>query len=280
MRLISAKTISEAVMRLCGEANYELPADVLGALRAAYQNETAPLAKEIILQILQNAQIAKDSKIALCQDTGTANVFVKAGREVFVEGGTIYEAVNKGVADGYERNFLRKSIAADPLLRQNTKNNTPANIYLDIVEGDKIEITLMPKGGGSENASALKMLTPAAGWEGVKKFVIDTIKDKGANACPPIVLGIGIGGDFSSAPLLSKKALLREIGSKNPIADYDKKEKEMLGEINNLGIGPMGLGGKTTALAVFIETKASHIASLPCAVSFQCHSCRRKTALV
>jgi fumarate hydratase subunit alpha len=279
MRFISSKEISDALAQMCASANYELPGDVLSALTKAMEKESG-IAKDIIKQIIQNADIAKKEKIPLCQDTGTANVFIKLGREVFVEGDDIYKAVNAGVSKGYVDNYLRKSIVSDPLERKNTRDNTPANIYIEITDGAKVEMTFMPKGGGSENASALKMLAPAAGWEGIKEFVISSVKDKGKNACPPLIIGIGIGGDFASSAFLAKKALLRKIGSQNLQEVYRKKEEEILQEINNLGIGPMGLGGNTTALAVFIETKAAHIASLPAAVNFQCHSCRRKTVVL
>ena len=206
--------------------------------------------------------------------------FVKIGRQAEIVGDDIISSINKGVAEGYTKYYLRKSIVIDPLNRINTKDNTPANIYCDFVEGDKIEITILTKGGGSENASFLKMLTPLDGWEGIKKFVIDSMKLKGANACPPTIIGLGIGGDFASVGLLAKKALLRTIGSKNIKQDYNDKEKELLEEVNKLNIGPMGLGGIPTALAVFIETKPCHIASMPVAINVQCHSCRRQTIII
>ncbi|MCL1972903.1 MAG: fumarate hydratase [Endomicrobia bacterium] len=275
MRTIKSIEISNAVEKLCADANYSLPSDVLESLKKNSEKETG-IAKDIFNQIIKNAEIAENEKIPLCQDTGTANFFIKLGRDAQISGGNIYDAVNKGVVAGYEKNYLRKSIVSDPLERKNTGDNTPANIYVDIVEGDKIEITFMPKGGGSENAGALKMLEPSAGWEGVKDFVLKVVKDKSANACPPLVVGVGIGGDFASVGLSAKKALLRELDSHNQDDSYAAKEQELLKEINNLKIGPMGMGGRTTALAVFIEVKPAHIASLPVAVSIQCHSCRRK----
>ena len=205
---------------------------------------------------------------------------MKIGKQVEIVGDDIVTAINKGVAKGYTKYYLRKSIVSDPLNRINTKDNTPANIYCDFVDGDKIEITILTKGGGSENASFLKMLTPLDGWQGIKNFVIESIKLKGANACPPVIVGLGIGGDFASVGLLAKKALLRTIGSKNIKQEYNVKEQELLEEINKLNIGPMGLGGTPTALAVFIETKPCHIASMPVAINVQCHSCRRKTILI
>ncbi|MDR0800222.1 MAG: fumarate hydratase [Endomicrobium sp.] len=280
MRKIKSETVINTVGNLCAETNFELPADVLKSLEKNIVLEK-DIAKDILKEIIENADIARKERIPLCQDTGTANFFIKLGRDVEIENGDICAAVNKGVSLGYTNNYLRKSIVSDPIIeRKNTKDNTPANIYIDIVSGDKIEITFLPKGGGSENASALKMLTPSIGWDGIKEFVLSAINDKGRNACPPLVIGVGIGGDFASVGLMSKKALLREIGSENKNIFYDGKEIELLNDINKLNIGPMGMGGKTTALAVFIETKPAHIASLPVAVSIQCHSYRRKTIII
>ncbi|MDR3256275.1 MAG: fumarate hydratase [Endomicrobium sp.] len=278
MRKIKSETIIKAIENLCAKANFELPEDVLKSLEQNVALENG-IAKDILEEIIENASIAKKEQIPLCQDTGTANFFVKLGHDVALEE-DIYNIINNGVSLGYTNNYLRKSIVSDPIERKNTKDNTPANIYIDMVSGDKIEITFLPKGGGSENASTLKMLVPSAGWNGVKEFVLSSVSDKGRNACPPLVIGIGIGGNFASVGLMSKKALLREIGSENKSVFYNKKEKELLSNINKLNIGPMGMGGKTTALAVFIETEPAHIASLPIAVSIQCHSCRRKTIMV
>jgi fumarate hydratase subunit alpha len=275
VRKIKSSTITNAVKDLCAQANYSLPEDVLNSVNA-YSCKEYGLARAILEQISGNAAIAKKENIPLCQDTGTANFFVKLGKDVCIERGDIYDAINRGVALGYTDNYLRKSIVSDPLERKNTTDNTPSNTYIDIVSGDKIEIVFLPKGGGSENASALKMLDPSSGWEGVKDFVLNVLKDKGRNACPPLIIGVGIGGDFASVGLLSKKTLLREIGSVNENVFYSKKEQDLLSEINKLNIGPMGMGGSTTALAVFIAVKPTHIASLPVAVSIQCHSCRRK----
>lgn len=279
MRTIDIKEIITAVEKLCADTNFELPADVLKALQEASQYEDG-IAKSILNEIIENAEIAFKEKIPLCQDTGTANFFIKIGQDIKIIGGNIHIAINKGLASAYTNNYLRKSIVSDPFDRKNTKDNTPANIYIDIVEGDKIEIAFMPKGGGSENASALKMLTPSDGWDGVKGFVIEAIKAKGANACPPIIVGIGIGGDFASVGKIAKKALFRKIGSRNNDPEYALKEKELLEDINKLNIGPMGMGGKITALDVFIEARPTHIASLPTAVNIQCHSCRRKTIII
>jgi fumarate hydratase subunit alpha len=280
VRKIESEIITNAVKDLCAETNYNLPDDVLKSLSACIRCENCSAARDILEQIAKNASIAKKEKVPLCQDTGTANFFIKLGQEARVENGNICDAINKGVALGYKDNYLRKSVVSDPLERRNTTDNTPSNIYIDIVSGEKIEITFLPKGGGGENASALKMLTPSACWEGVKDFVLSVVKDKGKNACPPLIIGVGVGGDFASVGLLSKKALLREIGGVNENAFYAKKEQELLSGINKLNIGPMGMGGNTTALAVFITAKPTHIASLPVAVSIQCHSCKRKTITI
>ncbi|MDR1122432.1 MAG: fumarate hydratase [Endomicrobium sp.] len=277
MRKIESSTITNAVKDLCAKSNYNLPDDVLKSVNASIFQELGVSRdiRDILEQIADNAAIAKKEKIPLCQDTGTANFFVKLGKDVYIEDGNIYDAINKGVVLGYVNNYLRKSIVSDPIERKNTMDNTPSNIYIDIISGDKIEITFLPKGGGSENASALKMLTPSVGWEGVKEFTLNVVKDKGRDACPPLIVGVGIGGDFASVGLLSKRTLLREIGSVNKNTFYAKKEQELFSEINKLNIGPMGMGGSPTVFAVFIATKATHIASLPVAVSIQCHSCRR-----
>ncbi|MDR2192430.1 MAG: fumarate hydratase [Endomicrobium sp.] len=279
MKEINSTAITDAVIKLCAQANYELPEDVLNAVRTAYDKEQEP-AKSVLSEIIENAELAAKEQIPLCQDTGTANFFIKLGADVKISGIPLIKAVNKGVSQSYKENYLRKSIVNDPLERKNTQDNTPANIYVEETEGGKIEITFLPKGGGSENASMLAMLAPAAGWQGVKDFVIQVIKQKGANACPPLIVGVGIGGDFSTVAKIAKQTLIRQIGSKNTDVHYNEKEEELLKEINALGIGAMGLGGKTTALAVFIDAKPAHIASLPVAVSIQCHSCRRQTIIL
>lgn len=279
MREINSKDIILQVEKMCADVNYNLPGDVTDCIASLVKNDKS-ISDNILQEILQNVKIAKKEDIALCQDTGTANFFIKIGKDVNIVGDDINTSINKGVERGYKKYFLRKSIVSDPIERINTQTNTPANIYFDFVDGDKIEITMLAKGGGSENASALKMLVPSEGWDGIKQFVIEAIKQKGANACPPLIIGVGIGGDFASVGLLAKKALLRKIGSDNVSKDYSNRENELLEEINKLGIGPMGLGGITTALAVFIETKPCHIASLPVAVNIQCHSCRRKTIIL
>jgi fumarate hydratase subunit alpha len=280
MRDIPAQKITETVARLCQQANYFLPEDVWRALEESSQKEETETGREIFLQALENARIASQKSVALCQDTGITDIFLKVGQEVHVSGEPLIDAVNKGVAKGYREGYLRKSIVANPLHRKNTGDNTPAQIYTEIVPGDRISITILPKGGGSENASALRMLEPAAGWQGIKDFVLEAVKGKGVNACPPLVVGVGIGGGFSSVAGLAKKALLRELGEPSSDYYYAEREKELMKEINRTGIGPMGLGGIITALSVAIEFAPCHIASLPVAVSIQCHSCRRRTEVI
>ncbi len=280
MRHIKKGDIALKIESLCADINYDLSDDVLCAINNNIKNDSS-MSDNVLNEIVENARIAKDEKIALCQDTGTVNAFVKCGKNICFDDNTdIFSEINEGVKNGYNKYYLRKSIVADPINRKNTQTNIPANVYVDFVDGDKIEITMLAKGGGSENASALKMLTPADGWNGIKNFILDAVRQKGANACPPLIIGVGIGGDFASVGLLAKKALLRDIGSKHTDINYIEKENELLTEINKLNIGPMGLGGKCTALAVFINTKSCHIASLPVAVNLQCHSHRKKTIII
>ncbi|MBN1822789.1 MAG: fumarate hydratase [Endomicrobiales bacterium] len=278
MREIQASKITETVARLCRHANYFLPEDVWRLIDSAYQNEKNPNARQILGQILENARAASKES-ALCQDTGIAEVFVRLGRDARVQG-DLPAAVNEGVREGYSKGYLRNSVVSDPLERKNTGDNTPAYITTDIVPGDRIEITVMPKGGGTENASAVKMLVPAEGWEGVKNFVVETVKAKGVGACPPLIIGVGIGGSFNTVASLAKKAVLRGAGKPSQDASYASKEKELLDIINSTGIGPMGLCGGTTALWVAIEAAPCHIASLPAAVSVMCHSTRMKTEVI
>ncbi|MDR0985289.1 MAG: fumarate hydratase [Endomicrobium sp.] len=281
MRKIQTKIITKAAELLCNEANFKLPNDVLEHLKQNFIFESNNIAKGILSDIIENANIALNDKIPLCQDTGSANFFLEIGKEVYIEGrDSIYEAINRGTALGYTKNYLRKSIVLDPIIRKNSNDNTPANIYISITSGDKIKITFLAKGGGSDNASVLKMFNPTSSWQEIEDFIVDSIKNKGKNSCPPLIIGIGIGGSFSNVSFLSLKALLRNIGSSNKNKFYDEKEKELLNTINNLNIGPMNLGGKTTSLAVFIETKPTHIASLPVAVNFQCHSYRKRTIII
>jgi len=280
MREISAREISDTVSELCQKANIFLPADVSKSIETSALNEKSETALGVFREIIENIKTAKNSGDALCQDTGIAEVFLKIGQDVHITGGALSEAINNGVAEGYKKGCLRKSVISDPLERENTKDNTPAVTYVEIVPGEKLEITVLPKGGGSENSSVLDMLPPLAGWEGIKKFVLNAVKTKGNKSCPPLIIGIGLGGSFSSVATLSKKAILREIGSPPTSEFYAAKERELLDEINATHVGPMGLGGNVTALAVHIENAPCHIASMPVAVSMQCHACRRMTATI
>jgi len=277
MREIDAGTITEEIARLSMESNYELGEDVLRALQGGLKKEESPVGKEILRQILENAEIGRTEKMPICQDTGLAVVFIELGQEVHVVGGDLEAAVNKGVRKGYTEGYLRKSALGDPLKRVNTGDNTPAVIHVRVVPGDKIKIWVVPKGGGSENMSRIAMLKPADGVEGVKRFVIESVRTASANPCPPIVVGVGIGGTFEQCALNAKKALLREIGSEHSDPFYADLEGELLEKVNNIGIGPQGLGGRITALAVHIEVTACHIASLPVAVNLNCHAARHKT---
>jgi fumarate hydratase subunit alpha len=279
MREIDSKDITAAVRKLSMDANYYLGEDVLAALKKFEKLEESPLGKEILNQIIKNADIAASKQMPLCQDTGLTVLFVEIGQDVHVKG-DFNEAIQEGVRQGYRDGYLRKSIVVDPLNRKNTGDNTPAVISTVIVPGDKIKLTILPKGGGSENMSRIKMLKPADGEQGVKEFVIETIKIAGGNPCPPLVVGVGIGGSFDRVAQLAKHALLREVGSKHPDPFYAKMEDELLEKINDTGVGPQGLGGRTTALAVHIETAPCHIASLPVAVNTQCHSARHKTVVI
>jgi fumarate hydratase subunit alpha len=280
MRIINAGLITESVKKLCTDANYYLGDDVVAALKDARGKEESPLGKEILNQILENAEIAKNDKMPLCQDTGLSAIFVELGQDVHIEGGDFEGAVQEGIRQGYTEGYLRKSMVEDPLRRKNTGDNTPAVISTRVVNGDKIKITILPKGGGSENMSAVRMLKPSDGEEGVKGFVVETVKKAGGNPCPPIIVGVGIGGSFDKCAYLAKKALLRKLGSIHPDPYYAAMEKELLEKVNNTGIGPQGLGGRITALAVHIETHPCHIASLPVAVNTQCHSARHKEIVI
>ncbi len=277
MREVKVSEIARAVKKLCIDANYYLPSDIVNALREGYRKEESPVGKDVLLQILKNIEIAAQQKIPLCQDTGLAVFFIDLGQEVRITGGNLEDAIDKGVKEGYLKGYLRKSMVSDPLFkRTNSKDNTPSVIHIRIVPGNKIKIILAPKGGGAENMSRVAMLKPADEVEGVKDFVIETVKRAGANSCPPVIVGVGIGGNLEKAPCLAKRALLRKIGEHNPDARYARLEDELFGKINDLGIGPQGLGGRVTALAVNIEWFPCHIASLPIAVNIQCHSARHK----
>lgn len=274
MKEINVSKITEVVKNMCIDANYYLTHDVKEKIESAYKQEKWPMAKEILEKISTNIDIAKKEEMPICQDTGMACVFVEIGQDVHIIGGNLKDAINEGIRQGYNEGFLRKSVVNDPLDRINTMDNTPAIIYYDIVEGDKLKIKVAPKGFGSENMSQLKMLKPADGLEGIKDFVLKVVKEAGPNPCPPIVVGIGIGGTFDKAANLAKKALVRPLNEKNNNEFYANLEKELLKEVNELGIGPQGFGGKTTALAVNIETYPTHIAGLPVAVNINCHVTR------
>lgn len=266
--------------RLSMEANFYLGQDITDAFKKTLGDEISLTGKEILKQLIQNAQIAAENQVPMCQDTGVAVIFLELGQDVQIAGGGLYDAVNEGVRKGYTEGYLRKSVVDHPLLRKNTGDNTPAVIHTKIVPGDSLKITVAPKGGGSENMSSIKMLKPSEGIEGVKKFVLETVKAAGPNPCPPIVVGVGIGGTFEKCALLAKEALLRKLGSESPIPDIAELEKELMSSINRLGIGPQGLGGRTTALAVHVEIYPCHIASLPVAVNINCHSARHKETVL
>ncbi len=281
MREISCDEIAQTVARLCMDANFYLGEDVLAALRRAREEEISPIGREILDQILRNAEIAAREKLPLCQDCGLTVVFLELGQDVHIVGGNLYDAINEGVRRGYEEGYLRKSVVDRPFsARVNTKDNTPAVIHTEVVPGDKLKITVCPKGGGSENMSYLKMLSPAAGRQGVIDFVVDCVDRSGANPCPPIIVGVGIGGTIDQTTLIAKKALLRPVGQHHPDPEVAELEAEILERVNKLGIGPQGFGGKVTALAVHVETFPCHIASLPVAVNIQCHSARHKEAIL
>ncbi len=280
MREIKVQTIIDTVASLCKEANYHLGEDVLTALVKAQSEEQAVLGQDIIGQLITNATIADEEEVPICQDTGFAVFFVELGQEVHIAGGLLDAAINEGVRQGYNTGFLRKSIVGHPLARKNTGDNTPAIIHITLVAGENIKIIVAPKGGGSENMSSIKMLKPSEGVAGVKKFVLETVQAAGANACPPIIVGVGIGGTFEKCALLAKLALLRTVGVSNQHADIAGLEQELLAEVNKLGIGPQGLGGNITALAVQIEIFPAHIASLPVAVNINCHAARHKEAVI
>jgi fumarate hydratase subunit alpha len=280
MRAIQTDQIIESVKNLCIKANFELGQPELEAIERAIETEESPIGVDILKQIAENARIARDEQVPLCQDTGFAIFFLELGQAVRIEGGTLSEAIAEGVRQGYEEGYLRKSILGDPLERVNTGDNTPPIIHTEVVEGDQLKITFDAKGGGSENMSRLQMLKPADGEDGVKDFVVETVRLAGANPCPPIIVGVGIGGNFEVVAKLAKKSLIRPLGSANPDPKYAAMESELLERINNLGIGPQGLGGRTTALSVHITAHPCHIASLPVAVNIECHSHRHKSVVL
>ncbi len=281
MRTIDTKQIKEQITSLLLESNYNIGEETFKILNNSYESETNVISKSVLDQIIKNDEIALSENIPMCQDTGMAVIFLEIGQDVYLAGKNLYESVNEGVREAYNIGYLRKSVVDDPLFdRINTKDNTPAIIHTDIVSGSQIKITVAPKGFGSENMSTVKMLKPSDGVIGVKNFVLETVKKAGPNPCPPIVLGVGIGGTFEKCTYMAKKALTREIGQHNPSPMYSNLESELLEEINKLGIGPAGLGGKTTALAVHIDYFPTHIAGLPVAINVCCHAYRHKSSII
>lgn len=278
MREISCKDITEAVKRLSIESNCFLNSDIYNALKEAKTKETSPVGLEFLDQLIENADIASKNIKPICQDTGVAVIFIEMGQEVHITDGYLTDAVNEGVRQGYIEGYLRKSVVRDPILRKNTNDNTPAIIHYNIVEGDSFKITVAPKGIGSENMSKIFMLKPSDGIEGIKKAVLDTVEEAGPNPCPPVIVGVGIGGNFEKCALIAKEALLRKVGENNPLPHIAQLEKELLEEVNKLGIGPQGLGGKTTALAVNIEVYPTHIGGMPVAINIGCHVTRHAQA--
>ena len=280
MREIDVSWITDAVERMCISSNQRIPPDVKKALNLARRREDGPIARTILDRMMENAELALSTHVPVCQDTGMACVFLEIGQEVHFTGGNLYDAVNEGVRRGYTGGYLRKSVEADPVRRGNTGDNTPAMITMDLVPGDRVKLTVAPKGFGSENMSALKMLKPAEGVEGIVEFILKTVEEAGPNPCPPVIVGVGIGGNFDHVALLAKKALLRPVDVRNPDPYYAALEEDLLERINTLGIGPQGFGGRTTALGVNIETLPTHIAGMPCAVNLSCHVTRHETEVI
>ncbi len=276
MREVHTDQIVQAVTEMCIEANYYLGPDVMGAFEEALKAEESPIGRDILSQLIENANIARQERVPMCQDCGVATVFAEIGQDLHITGGYWLDAVNEGVRRGYRDGYLRNSMLNDPIHRVNTRDNTPAVVHLEMVPGDRLKLMVAPKGGGAENMIRMKMLKPSDGVEGIKRLVLETVSEAGSNPCPPIILGVGIGGTFEKTALISKKALFRPLGAPHPDADMAALEKDLLQEVNALGIGPMGMGGKVTALAVHVETFACHIASLPVAVSINCHAHRHK----
>ncbi len=279
VRTVEVSAIADAVARLCGEADLYLPEDVRQAFTRALADEPSPVGREVLGRLLENADIAADEKMPICQDCGLAVIFIDIGQDVHITGGDLSEAINQGVRRGYQDNYLRKS-SCHPFTRANTGDNTPAIINYSIVPGDKVHLWVVPKGGGSENMSKVFLLTPAVGLAGVKRAVLDTVEAAGPNPCPPIILGVAVGGTFDQAAVRAKRTLLRELDSVNPDPEAAQLEAELLEAVNKLGIGPAGLGGATTCLKVFVDIKPCHIASLPVAVNVQCHAARHKEAVL
>ena len=280
MRELDAARITEVVARLCVEANRHLPQDVKNCIACAREKEQWAPAQEILDRIKENYEIADRDEMAICQDTGMACVFLEIGQDVHFVGGDLRLAVDEGVRRGYNKGYLRKSVVGDPVRRGNTGDNTPAMLYTEIVPGDQVKITVGPKGFGSENMSAIRMFKPSAGLQGIKDFILETVENAGPNPCPPMVIGVGIGGTFDKAALLAKKAIMRPLDTHHPDPFYAELEDEMLEKVNALGIGPQGFGGKTTAIGLNIETLPTHIAGMPCAININCHVTRHKTEVL
>ena len=280
MRSVDVSIVTKNIKEMCIQANHFLSEDMDIAMKNAVETEKAPLGKQILTQLQENLKIAGEDMIPICQDTGMACVFLEIGQDVHMVGGDLADAINEGVRRGYDKGYLRKSVVKDPVRRGNTGDNTPAMIYTEIVPGENIKITVGPKGFGSENMSAIRMFKPSHGLQGIKDFIIETVETAGPNPCPPMVVGVGIGGTFDKAALLAKKALMRPLDSSNPDPFYADLEKEMLEKINELGIGPQGFGGKTTAIGLNIETMPTHIAGMPCAININCHVTRHKTEVI
>ena len=280
IRTIQTEEITRNIKEMCMEANHFLAEDMEHAMKKAAEEEKSELGKKILLQLHENLKIAGEEMIPICQDTGMACVFLEIGQDVHLTGGDLREAVDEGVRRGYTNGFLRKSVVRDPVRRGNTGDNTPAVLYTEIVPGEQVKITLAPKGFGSENMSAIRMFKPSAGLQGIKDFILETVEAAGPNPCPPIVVGVGIGGTFDKAALLAKKALMRPLDTRNPDPFYADLEKEMLEKVNALGIGPQGFGGRTTAIGLNIETMPTHIAGMPCAININCHVTRHKTEVL
>ena len=280
MREIKASTITDVIERLCMEANQVLPQDIKDAINTCRSQEDGDIACGILDNIIENYQIAENEQVPICQDTGMACVFLEIGQDVHITDGDLTEAVNEGVRRGYTKGYLRKSVVKDPVRRGNTGDNTPAMLYTEIVPGEQIKVTVGPKGFGSENMSAIRMFKPSAGIQGIKDFIIETVETAGPNPCPPMVVGVGIGGTFDKAALLAKKAFMRPVDTSNPDPYYADLEEEMLQKINELGIGPQGFGGRTTAIGLNIETMPTHIAGMPCAINISCHVTRHKTEVI
>jgi len=280
MREIHVSQIANVIEKLCIEANEHLPGDVKDAIQDCRACEDWDIARGVLDQIIENYEIADQQNVPICQDTGMVCIFMEIGQDVHISGGDLSKAVNEGVRRGYDKGYLRKSVVADPVRRGNTGDNTPAMIYTEIVPGDRLKITVGPKGFGSENMSMIRMFKPSAGLQGIKDFILEVVETAGPNPCPPMVVGVGIGGTFDKAALLAKKALMRPIDTEHPDPYYAELEKEMLEKINQLGIGPQGFGGKTTAIGLNIETLPTHIAGMPCAVNINCHVTRHKSEVI